>query len=159
MSPQPVKSPAKCGVTRGGDWLALHPCAPYIERAVLGRMIARPDHLTIRPNLARRWSKAQPILQIDDKTGSGVICPSGRLLTGVSSPLCKNISVPTPSLGGSFMHASGASRREGANVCLESRCRHSSCPGKSAKRVFALDDPGIHQSSQDHVRRRWIAGA
>ena len=34
-------------------------------------MIARPDHLTIRPNLARRWSKAQPILQIDDKTGSG----------------------------------------------------------------------------------------
>jgi hypothetical protein len=33
-------------------------------------MIARPDHLTIRPNLARRWSKAQPILQIDGKTGS-----------------------------------------------------------------------------------------
>jgi len=33
-------------------------------------MIARPDHWTIRPNLARRWSKAQPILQIDDKTGS-----------------------------------------------------------------------------------------
>jgi len=29
-------------------------------------------------------------------------------------------------------------------------------PGQ--KRVFALDDPGIHQSSQDHFRRRWIAG-
>src|SRR3981189_2104139 len=26
-------------------------CAIYIERAVLGRMIARPDHLTVRPNL------------------------------------------------------------------------------------------------------------
>src|SRR5713226_6408630 len=25
-----------------------------------------------------------------------VICPSGRLSTGVSSPICKNISVPTP---------------------------------------------------------------
>jgi hypothetical protein len=33
-------------------------------------MIAPPDHLTIRPNLARQWSKVQPILQIDDKTGS-----------------------------------------------------------------------------------------
>jgi hypothetical protein len=33
-------------------------------------MIAPPDHLTIRPNLARRWGKAQSILQIDDKTGS-----------------------------------------------------------------------------------------
>ena len=56
-------------------------------------------------------------------------------------------------------NASGAWRREVASVCLESRCRHSSCPGKSAKRVFALDDPGIHQSSQEHFRRRWIAGS
>ncbi len=30
---------------------------------------------------------------------------------------------PTPSLGGRFINASGASRREGANACLESRCR------------------------------------
>ena len=56
---------------------------------------------------------------------------------------------PTPSLGGRFINGSGAWRGEVANVCLESRCRHLSCPGKSAKRVFALDDPGIHQSSQD----------
>ena len=36
---------------------------------------------------------------------------------------------PTPSLGGRFIKASGAQRRGIANVCLESRCRHSSCPG------------------------------
>src|SRR6186997_1955804 len=28
MSPQPA-SPPKCGVTRGSDWLALHPCGLY----------------------------------------------------------------------------------------------------------------------------------
>jgi hypothetical protein len=27
-------------------------------------------------------------------------------------------------------------------------------PGKSAKRVFALDDPGIHPSSQDHFSKK-----
>jgi hypothetical protein len=33
-------------------------------------------------------------------------------------------------------------------------------PGsESAKRVFALADPGIHQASQEHFRRRWIAGS
>src|SRR5216684_2381537 len=42
-------------------------------------MIARPDHLTVRPNLARRWSKAQPILQIDDKIGSSDL-PVGRFV-------------------------------------------------------------------------------
>jgi hypothetical protein len=41
-------------------------------------------------------------------------------------------------------------------VCLEARCRHSSCLGKSAKRVFALDDPGIHQSSQDHYSKKMV---
>jgi hypothetical protein len=44
-------------------------------------MIARPDHLTIRPNLARRWSKAQPILQIDDKAGSSDL-PVGLFADG-----------------------------------------------------------------------------
>ena len=81
--------------TRCSGWLALHPCAPYIERAVLGRMTARPDHLTIRPNLARRWSKAQPIKLTRP---ARVICPSGRLLRGVSSLISdfpKNICVPT----------------------------------------------------------------
>src|ERR1700675_2567491 len=61
---------------------------------------------------------------------------------------------PTPSLGERFIKGSGAWRGEVVKLCLESRCRHSSCPGKSAKRVFALDDPGIHQSSQDHFRRK-----
>src|SRR5476649_429471 len=50
MSLQPA-NPPECGMTRGSDWLALHPCAIYIQRAVPGRMIARPDHLTVRPNL------------------------------------------------------------------------------------------------------------
>src|SRR5882762_3222639 len=31
---------------------------------------------------------------------------------------------PTPSLGGRFINASGALRREGANACLELECRH-----------------------------------
>src|SRR5882724_8763967 len=61
---------------------------------------------------------------------------------------------PTPSLGVRFINGSGASRGEVVNVCLESRCQHSSCPGKSAKRVFALDDPGIHQSSRDHFSKK-----
>src|ERR1700736_5614895 len=42
------------------------------------------------------FAGAHPIvLRIDNKTAQ-VICPSGGLLTGVSSPLCKNISVSTP---------------------------------------------------------------
>src|SRR5450631_1896200 len=61
---------------------------------------------------------------------------------------------PTPSLGARFSNGSGALRGGIVNVCLESRCRHSSCPGKSAKRVFAPDDPGIHQSSQDHFSKK-----
>jgi hypothetical protein len=59
-------------------------------------MIARPDHLTIRPNLARRWGKAQSILQIDDKTGSSDL--PVRLFLGLSSRISdfpQSISVPT----------------------------------------------------------------
>src|SRR5882672_9101504 len=66
---------------------------------------------------------------------------------------------PRPLWAEGFINGSGAWRGEVVSSCLESRCRHSSCPGKSAKRVFALDDPGIHQSSQDYFRRRWIAGS
>src|SRR5882672_12765162 len=37
---------------------------------------------------------------------------------------------PTPSIGREIScQASGASRREVAGVCLDLRCRHSSCPG------------------------------
>jgi hypothetical protein len=36
---------------------------------------------------------------------------------------------PTPSLGGRFINGSGALRSEGVNARLESRYRHSSCPG------------------------------
>ena len=77
MSPQPAKSPAKCGVTRGGNWSALHPCAPYIERTVLGRMIAPPDHLTIRPNPACRigFAGLNPSCKLTTRTAQ-VICPS-----------------------------------------------------------------------------------
>jgi hypothetical protein len=32
----------------------------------------------------------------------------------------------------------------------------SSCPGKSAKRVFALDDPAIHVLTQ---RKTWMPGS
>ena len=41
-----------------------------------------------------------------------------------------------------------------------------SCPGKSAKRVFALDDPGIHDEAPQTqayqgicINASWIAGA
>jgi hypothetical protein len=99
MSPQPTKSPAKCGVTRGGNWSALHPCAPYIERTVLGRMIAPPDHLTIRPNPACRigFAGLNPSCKLTTRPAR-VICPSGGLLTGVSSLISdfpKDISAPT----------------------------------------------------------------
>jgi hypothetical protein len=49
---------------------------------------------------------------------------------------------PRPLLGERFINASGALRGEVANVCLESRCRHSLCPGKSANgsRECAPDD-------------------
>jgi hypothetical protein len=36
---------------------------------------------------------------------------------------------PRPLLGERFINASGASRCEGVKLCLESRCRRSSCPG------------------------------
>ncbi len=44
------------------------------------------------------------------------------------------------------MHTSGASRRGNATLRLDigALCRSSSCPGSSAKRVFALDVQGIH---------------
>jgi hypothetical protein len=78
MSPQPAKSPAKCGVTRGDSWSALHPWAPYIERTVPGRMIARPDHLTIRPNPACRigFAGLNPSCKLTTRPAQ-VICPSG----------------------------------------------------------------------------------
>src|SRR5260370_39970192 len=43
------------------------------------------------------------------------------------------------------MHTSGASRRGNATLRLDigALCRSSSCPGSSAKRVFALDVQGI----------------
>jgi hypothetical protein len=53
-------------------------------------------------------------------------------------------------LGGRFINASGALRGEVVNVCLESRCRHSSCPAS----LPLAYDPGIHQSSQDHFSKK-----
>jgi hypothetical protein len=51
------------------------------------------------------------------------------------------------------MHNSGASRREVVNVRLELWCR--------PKHTLVMPglDPGIHHSSQEHFRRRWIAGS
>jgi hypothetical protein len=57
---------------------------------------------------------------------------------------------PTPSLGGRFINGSGAWRGEGVNVCLESRCRHSSCPGLTRASI---------NLRKNIFRRRWIAGS
>src|SRR5260370_21440998 len=59
--------------------------------------------------------------------------------------------IPHALLGGErIINDSGASRRGVANVCLESRCRHSSCPGLTRasiilrKTIFEEDGlPGI----------------
>ena len=96
MSPQPAKrppkSPPECGVTRSSGWLALHPWAPYIERIVLGRMIARPDHLTVRPNLGvprrsdqrstRSWRATLWILK---RRGRGVVIQTNDAKSDCSS--------------------------------------------------------------------------
>src|SRR6266849_271533 len=62
-------------------------------------MIARPDHLTIRPNPACRigFAGLNPSCKLTTRPAQ-VICPSGGLLTGLSSLISdfqKNISVPT----------------------------------------------------------------
>jgi len=79
-------------------------------------MIARPDHLTIRPNPACRigFAGLNPSCKLTTRPAQ-VICPSGSLLTGVSSLIS---AFPTPSLGGRFVNGSGASRGEGACVWI-----------------------------------------
>ncbi len=57
---------------------------------------------------------------------------------------------PRPLLGARFINGSGAWRGEGVKVCLESRCRHSSCPGLTRTSI---------NLRETIFRRRWIAGA
>src|SRR5229473_2828020 len=76
-------------------------------RASLTRYDLRRGALLIRgPSLALLWVPAlrcivRTLRRVRDTSGicsrcRAVICPSGGLLTGVSSPLCKNISVSVP---------------------------------------------------------------
>jgi hypothetical protein len=124
---------------------------PLDDGGKQARSPGRARHKPLKP-LRAGMPGDSGVLVVTRVRSTATKCTRGRGCNG-------HPAFPTPSLGGSFINASGASRREGATVCLESRCRHSSCQGKSAKRAFALDDPGIHQSSQDHFRRRWIAGS
>jgi hypothetical protein len=38
------------------------------------------------------------------------------------------------------------------------RHQNSSCPGRSAKRVFTLDVPAIHVLTAEPQRKTWMAG-
>jgi len=66
---------------------------------------------------------------------------------------------PRPLRGGRFKQCLGRMASRGRECVFGVEMSTLVMPGKSAKRVFALDDPGIHQSSQEHFRRRWIAGS
>ena len=144
---------------------------PRCWRQVRGVASAQPG-LDKNISAGRRWQKSpdtrarrKPLkpLRAGTPGDSGVLVVTRVRSTTTSAHEAAGATgirrSPRPLRAEDSSNASGAWRREVASVCLESRCRHSSCPGKSAKRVFALDDPGIHQSSQDRFRRRWIAGS
>src|SRR5712692_5977368 len=76
-------------------------CDLPVEKSLLAmtlaNIVARMERSEIRdsrdagPGLRFAPSGLQPLTI----RPAQVICPSGSLLTGVSSPICKNISVPT----------------------------------------------------------------
>src|SRR5712664_262558 len=106
----------------------------------------------------RRWQKSPVTGESTKETVKTIACGNAGLFRCTRCYSCAfyyykctrgrgcigHPAFPTPSLGERFINASGAWRGEVVKLCLESRCRHSSCPGLTHRWPARFVLEGVH---------------